>query len=519
MSNNAIILCSGVGRRMSPIPSCNKSLLPIRGSEPNVKRTCKLLYKNGIVDIVIAAHPDNASEFLRIKEQLKQEIPELTVIVKVVDKYSPNCNNIVSMQAVSHYIKDTYIIEGDQYLVEKYCDFIRAKPWDTSIFFTQKREIDDWAILWDSDGVVYSILKGNPDPSTNFCLAGISYISKKDSMALRVALSACKSKYIYWEEVIDLDRMKFLSYPILQSYSLEYDNIHDLVRKKLMKPQDIANLVDDNHEAQQLDSMTNTSYLVSIKGVKYVLRIPGYGTEKFVDRFRESTIDKYVYFMTEGGISPESTYYSNDQVKLTEYLESSEYHLLDSFKEFPAVLKTLERLHNLPFAVDESVRSSLFLDLEKELFDYESILGTISPIPADYWSLRDEVLEIVNRYPTTGLVHRDLVPRNILVSSSQDVKLIDWEYACVFNKYWDLASLACEYADEYDPGSLDIVVNIIYAIYPEVKIEDIYLWIAVVDFVWFSWSIAKTKLGDDVYDYGMRRYRRCKSLLAMYNEV
>lgn len=516
MRNNAIILCSGIGRRMSPIPKCNKSLLCIRGEEPNIKRICRILSSKGISPIVIAAHPDNEEEFTIIqKELLSEDIP---VVIQIVDKYTEGCNNIVSLQSVSKYIKDTFIIEGDQYLLSEHCGFLREDPYPTSRFFTQRREFDDWAVCeYKGLGRISRVLHHNPNPSVEFCLAGISYISKKDSISLRVALDTCKSKDIYWEEVIDFQKLIFTNHKCYYPYALEYDNIHDLIRKDLMDPQSIANLIDEDHQAKRLDSMTNTSYLVKYEDSLSVLRIPGYGTERFVNRQREATVEDYISKNTS--IAPHSVYYSDNHVKLTEYLDTSYYHVMNSMKEFPEVLRTLEELHHMLVPEDLEFMSLCTMNVEKELSDYESIF--LKAPYSDYWKLREKVLKIVENYPYTGFVHRDLVPRNILVSNDKDVKLIDWEYACIFNKYWDLASLACEYVDEYacNENSLDFlehIVSIIYAIYPDCNIRDIYQWIAVVDFVWSSWSLAKLKLGDNVAEYLDRRYNRCRYLLSLY---
>lgn len=525
MRNNAIILCSGIGRRMSPIPRCNKSLLHIKGDEPNVKRTCRILYRRGIHPINLVAHPDDYEEFVEIRNSLQEE--GIPIRVYSVKEYTPGCNNIVSLKSVSHVIGSTYIIEGDQYLLDEHCSFLREEPYPTSRFFTQIRESEDWAVVCEFQdiGRISGVLHYNPNPTINFCLAGISYISYEDSNVLRSLLSAHNSINIYWEEVIDFHEMKFMNHKCYTPYALEYDNIHDLVRKKLMDSQDIANLVDDNHCATRLESMTNTSYLVNIKDSPYVLRIPGYGTELFVNRDRELTVESFIHHATQGDILPDSMYYSEGHVKLTKYLPPEEYHIFNTMLEFPPVLRALQKLHEIPLPDKKDLVDSLTLNLEKELRAYESIFKEVPPEYIGYWTVREKILRIVNRYPKKEFIHRDLVPRNILVSTEGEVKFIDWEYSCIFSKYWDLASLACEYVDEYSPGpvyspieALEKLVSLLYIIYPGVTLKDIYLWVAVVDFVWSSWSLAKIELGDDVKEYLDNRYNRCRYLLDKYYE-
>ena len=506
--NNAILLCGGIGRRMSPIPRCNKALLPIYG-EINIKRIIKILYNKGIEDIIIATNPESSMSLLNIRTEMTALHPSLNISVVPAYDYVDGCNNVVTMRAVSEFIRDTYIIECDQYYTESRLNFLSAIPYSQSYLFTQQREEIDWGISTDNTGKVLQILHQNPD-NTYYCLSGITYFTGSSAQYLREALESCESNVIYWEELLRPSYQTLYEWRCTPEYSTEYDDILDLINNKFISPDQIADLVDENSSAIKLDSMTNTTYRVYREGKPYALRIPGYGTDQFIDHSREKIIENSL----PDYIRPNSEYYGRDSVKMSEFLEG--YTPLQELDDIPRVLNTLSLVHSSN--IDDR-NKILFLDLEKEVNSYEEIhKGSDIPVYENYNYIKSRVMSFLRDWfqeHEYQKVHRDLVPSNILLNSAKDVKLIDWEYSGYLHGYWDLASLCCEYCDVYPRRTLDALVNLVVDNYEGAlnQRDTIYRWIAVVDFVWAAWSLAKAALGDDVLDYGLRRYQRASNII------
>lgn len=507
--NNAILLCGGIGRRMAPIPKCNKSLLNIKG-EINLKHIIRILYDKGIKDIVLATNPIFSSDISNIGEEIASELIDLHITITIAENYIEGCNNVVTLASASQYIKNTYILETDQYYIKENLDFIRDEPYNKSYFFTQIRTEEDWGVCEYDNHKISDILTHNPDNEYP-CLSGVAYIQGKGAEFLRNQLSQENLDIdYYWEELIlqELSSLDFYNYYSGTPYSIEFDDISDLVNKKLMDPEDIANLIDDNHSAEKLNSMTNTTYKVHIKGIPYALRIPGYGTEIFVNRNRE----RFMESTTDESLRPYSKYYSNNSVKLTEFLEG--YEVLSKLEDIPSVLSALFELHNKK----EIIIQDMIIDLAREISDYESTPSlNLEEIPV-YQELKSKVLRFLGNWFSNNdysRVHRDLVPLNILIKDN-DVKFIDWEYSGYLSKYWDIASLCCEFSDEYN-FPLDDIIDLVLKNYKSaLDKSDIYRWIVVVDFVWSAWSAAKYILGDDVLEYGNRRFNRAKYLSDKY---
>lgn len=512
MKNNAILLCGGIGRRMSPIPRCNKSLLNIRG-EINLKRIVRILYNKGIKDIVLATNPISSSELFSVCHELATELEGIGIEIAIARDYTEGCNNIVTMRAVADHIENTYIIETDQLYLEDKLDFIQSRPLEVSYVFTQRRSEEDWGVMsacsaYNEDRVL-NIVHCNPG-NFYYCLSGISYFTGVGSEILRDNLRSTTRDDIYWEEVIT-PNIPLYEWKSREDYSIEFDDISDLIDKKLMLHDDIADLIDDNHSAIRLNSMTNFSYKVSIEGKEYALRLPGYGTDEFINHEREQLSE----FMVPTSLRPESKYFSGGSVKLSEYLTC--YADLFYVDDIYSVLKALSTIHDL-YPVSEELENLIRIDLMDEVSKYERIADypnkLVIPM-SEYSTIRDWVSEYlsnwfkINKYE---LVHRDLVPSNIQVNESREVKFIDWEYAGLLHRYWDLASLCCEFSMEYD-YDIETLLDIVQLGYLNIDRDTILRWIIVVDFVWSSWSLAKYSLGDDVYEYGLFRYKRALELL------
>lgn len=100
----------------------------------------------------------------------------------------------------------------------------------------------------------------------------------------------------------------------------------------------------------------------------------------------------------------------------------------------------------------ESLEESDINDLAEVLQSLHSIHIDVEPIDLETLieSKTDEILrafKTVKKYPSDYvLCHNDPNPRNILFAN--DIKLIDWEYAGVNDRYFDLAAVCVEFGLE-----------------------------------------------------------------------
>ena len=105
------------------------------------------------------------------------------------------------------------------------------------------------------------------------------------------------------------------------------------------------------------------------------------------------------------------------------------------------VFSFLEGAHKITISEDDLKRFA------KNLQKLHNIKIDTKPIELNIGNITDEVIkafEIINNYPKDHvLCHNDLNPQNIFFS--HDVKFIDWEYAGVNDRYFDLACVCVEF--------------------------------------------------------------------------
>jgi len=161
----------------------------------------------------------------------------------------------------------------------------------------------------------------------------------------------------------------------------------------------------------------NENYLLHSENKKYILR-------KFIrtdiDREFEFQVQRLAF---EKGISAEPLLLDVENgLTISTYLEGTHKDILEKndLQQFAEVLK---KLHTSKIVCNPILLETLIEIKSKEVHDAFRIIDTFPS-------------EVV-------LCHNDLNPQNILFSET--IKLIDWEYAGVNDRYFDLASVCVEF--------------------------------------------------------------------------
>ncbi len=156
-------------------------------------------------------------------------------------------------------------------------------------------------------------------------------------------------------------------------------------------------------------------------------------------------------------------------------------------------------------------------DLFHQISFYESLWNGTPSIYKDYKKTKENVFAlepyIKKHRAKKVLTHIDAVPDNFLlytnVDGSQEIRLIDWEYAGMQDPHVDLA-MFCIYS-LYDRQHIE---KLIQAYFPEgcrkeTKVK-IYCYIAVCGLLWSNWCEYKRNLGIEFGEYSLRQYRYAK---------
>jgi len=234
--------------------------------------------------------------------------------------------------------------------------------------------------------------------------------------------------------------------------------MNDVVRTTLARIPRFAGRSLERLSVQPLESLTNRSYRITLDGERYVLRIAGAGTGRFIDRPAELHNARLAASI---GVAPEVLFFdAEDGTMLTRFIADSV--TLDARRmRDPATLslaaRTMKRLHESGLAF--AGRMELFPKIDE-------YLALIDERRADDCGLhaargRAEALRPAFEQAAAPIVpcHIDPTPANFLLARAAAglpaLYLIDWEYAAMGEAAWDLAGLSIEAGfDEADDRRL-----------------------------------------------------------------
>ncbi len=248
--------------------------------------------------------------------------------------------------------------------------------------------------------------------------------------------------------------------------------------------------------------MTNRSFLFSYQNSDYILRIPGEGTDRLINRKAETEVynvigerelcDNVIY------INPENGY------KITEFFYNARTCNSDDVNDLRKCMETLKKLHDMHFVVENR------FDLFEQLDFYESLWGDKKSVYCDYTETKRNVYKLKKYIDGMEkdycLTHIDAVPDNFLFLPNGDIRLIDWEYAGMQDPHVDIA-MFCIYS-LYDRERVDRLIDIYFenncSFDNRIKI---YCYISVCGLLWSNWCEYKSQLGVEFGEYSLWQYR------------
>ena len=510
---NAIILAAGFGMRMVPINTeTPKALLEVNG-EVLIERTIKQLHEVGIKDIYVVVG--------FMKEKFEYLIDEYGVELIVNDEYATK-NNLHSLALIVDRISNTYIIPGD--------------VWSDRNPF-RKNELYSWYMvsdLVDDDSDVRVNRKMElvrvSEKSGGNAMIGISYLVGEQAEIVKERIYSLMTNKRYdgafWEETLyTKDRMIVPARVVHATDVVEintYEQLRELDEDSNHLKSDAIAIISKVLKAEYSEitnitvlkkGMTNRSFLFTCKGKKYIMRIPGEGTDKLINRNEEAQ----VYAVLDGKNICDDIAYINPRngYKITEFIENSRVCDAENIDDLKACMKKLKEFHNMNLSVDHE------FNIFKQIEFYESLWNGEESIYKDYKETKERVFSlkkyIGEHIQNKCLTHIDAVPDNFLFSKKGDIRLIDWEYAGMQDPHVDIA-MFCIYA-LYNKRQVDRLIDIYFEnkCDKETRLK-IYCYIAACGLLWSNWCEYKRSLGVEFGEYSLRQYRYAKDYYKIFME-
>ena len=516
-AKNAIILAAGYGLRMVPINQNKpKALLTVDG-KPLIERQIEQLNEAGITNItIVVGFMKEAFDYLCDKYNVKL----------VYNKDYAIKNNLHSLACAANKISDTYIVPCDLYCTKNPFEKYEGFSW----YMVNE--------LIDEKSLVRVTRTGELDYSkkqkAGNAMVGISFISKEDAPKLITRLKElCKdekydndfwesalfekseievaAKVVHSNEVVEINSYEQLR--DLDCYSTELQNESIEVICKVF---DCVN--DDIREIKTLKKgMTNRSYIFTVKDKKYIMRIPGEGTEQLINRKEEAE----VYNTIKGlGICDELFYINPENgMKISAFVNNSRCCDAYDDQDLKKCMKKLKAFHQMKLKVGHT------FDIYQKIDFYES-LWTEKSIFNDYEKTKENTLSL-KKYidhckPEFSLTHIDAVPDNFLFAKTkdgkEDIQLIDWEYSAMQDPHVDIA-MFCIYSCYKEKKNIDNLIDIYFegncSIQNRIKI---YCYVALCGLLWSNWCEYKRQLGVEFGEYSLMQYRYAKDYFKIARE-
>lgn len=296
--------------------------------------------------------------------------------------------------------------------------------------------------------------------------------------------------------------------------SFDENSLYDKIdMSKLDKESDIVKLMNSlSSNYSKFYSMTNNTYEIEICGCKRVIRIPGPKTEVFINRKREYLL--YKNFISKFENSPDIIYINESGLLVTNKLDDKYKSYDGSFRFIGNILDILNKIHSSDLIHNFNLsNNTIKVNLLDELDNYYKLCEG----NRDYKNYSEYYNKYIvdyiedHQYDNLSLCHRDLIYNNILINyDTNDIVLLDWEYSGLLNYLWDFASFISESNLEFNKDYyLDYCIN-----YNDLNRVQLLHWIAIVEFIWSKWSLAKSSTGYNYYDYGQKRYNRFLDIVS-----
>ena len=509
---NAIILAAGAGMRMVPINfSTPKALLEVRG-ERMIDRIIGQLHEAGITDVtVIVGFMKDSFEYL---------IDQFGVELVVNPDYA-EYNNLHSLAFAADRIQNTYVIPGDIWCMKNPFRPVELYSW----YMVSDRMAEDSDVRVNRKKELVRI----PGKCAGNAMIGISYLAVPEAEVVREKLKTMdhvKHAESFWEETLyKEDRMIVPARVVRSSDVFEintYEQLRDLDSNSNQLKSDAMQTISKVLGCREEEiinisvlkkGMTNRSFLFSVmndgKESKYIMRIPGEGTDQLINRKQEAVVFRTISGL---GLCDDPVYIDpRNGYKITKYLEGVRVCDSNNVNDLKRCMEKLRSFHTMNLSVPHT------FDIFSQIDFYETLWEGTPSVFQDYEKTKEKIQSLKPFIDSLDkkwcLSHIDAVPDNFLFYTLPDgtetLQLTDWEYAGMQDPHVDIA-MFCIYS-LYNKLQCDRLIDLYFEnSCDQMTRAKVYCYIAICGLLWSNWCEYKRKLGVEFGEYSLRQYRFAK---------
>lgn len=261
--------------------------------------------------------------------------------------------------------------------------------------------------------------------------------------------------------------------------------------------------------------ISNTNFRVEVEGdaFEYFVKIPGRGTEMFIDRKAARAASKQAEVL---GIGPRTfDYLDHLDIEMSEFLADRRASTHRDFVD-PAFRAGAVRIYRQFHEASPLPLTKTVFDMIEEHYAQVKQLG-------GYWSedhawLYRQYKQARAALEASGLdlvpCFNDPMPGNFLVGDDKSIKLIDFEYASNNERLYDLAIWSGEHFFSEDVDQE--IIEEYFGRYDKRWHARFRVHKVLADIKWAAWSMVQNRISTldfDFYKYGIWKHMRARSII------
>ena len=265
----------------------------------------------------------------------------------------------------------------------------------------------------------------------------------------------------------------------------------------------------------RLGGLTNLVFKVETGGERFCLRLPGKGTEEYINRVAEAANARAA---AAAGVSPEVVHFGGDGVMVTRFVDDTVTMSAQLFRERDGAVEraalAFRQLH------DRAPAFASRFDLFAMIDDYLGVLERFgATLPDGY---HDVVVEagavraaMAARPAALKPCHCDPLAENFL-DTSERMWIVDWEYSGMNDPMWDLGDFSVEAGLDEDQDRR--LLEAYFGGPPSPPdVSRMVVNKAMCDLLWTLWGLiqhANKNPAEDFWSYALNRFERCRALMG-----
>ena len=247
--------------------------------------------------------------------------------------------------------------------------------------------------------------------------------------------------------------------------------------------------------------ITNRNFVITVdggRGGKYVMRIPGAGTDTFIDRERE--LGNHIA-AAEAGTTPPVLYtLEPEKCTIVPFIQGETMHPQDLAGHPDRLRQVVDVIRTYHDKATFSNDTSVFPMIRR----YLAMAADVGATFPDDWpriiAIGEEIEQAMRRdEPRPTACHNDLLSENFIIDGAGKMWLIDWEYGGTNDPYFDLGDFCVEHPLTRDEERL--IITRYCGEMREHRFHRMLLHKIVADLWWSIWAFIQERVSQLDFDY------------------